>query len=246
VSEVRWVTALLDTPDAAAPASEQFWRDVTGTRLSPRHGSRQELVTLVPAQDDPYLKAQRVGRPVPGGLHLDLHTDDVPGLAVRAQDLGATTHHHLLGAVACGSPGGLSFCLVPHPGRRRPPAHPWPGGASVVDQVVPGHRARGVRRGVRVLGGADRLDPTTGDHVDEFTRLVRPDQVPLAFLLQRLDDEAPAVSAHLDLAADDRGSETARHEALGARVLRRTEGWTVLEDPTGRVYCITARSPGDV
>lgn len=243
---VSWVTAMLDTPDAAAERSERFWLEVTGTRLSPRRGPRHEFATLLPAEGDPYLKVQRVGRPVPGGLHLDLHTDDVRGTAERVQRLGGTTHHDVLGFVVCGSPSGLSFCLVAHPGRRRPPPQRWPGGASTVDQVcldVPPSAYDAECRFWADLTGWSLTDE--GRH-DEFRRLVRPDGIPLAFLLQRLDDEAPSTSAHLDLAADDREAETARHEDLGARVVRRTDGWTVLEDPTGRAYCITARRPGDV
>ncbi len=38
----------------------------------------------------------------------------------------------------------------------------------------------------------------------EFERLPSPATVPLAFLLQRLADEQPAATAHLDLSCDDR------------------------------------------
>jgi hypothetical protein len=70
--------------------------------------------------------------------------------------------------------------------------------------------------------------------------------MPLAFLLQRLADEQPTVTAHLDLACDDRDGESARQQSLGADVVRRTPGWTVMRDPAGRLYCNTGRKPGDV
>ena len=49
----------------------------------------------------------------------------------------------------------------------------------------------------------------------EFDRLLRPPGVPLAFLLQRLADEQPGVTAHLDVACDDREAETARQQGAG-------------------------------
>ena len=48
---------------------------------------------------------------------------------------------------------------------------------------------------------------------------------------------------HLDLASEDREAEVARHVELGGRVLRSTEHWTTLLDPSGRAYCVTRRSP---
>jgi hypothetical protein len=35
--------------------------------------------------------------------------------------------------------------------------------------------------------------------------------------------------------------ETARHQDLGARAVRRTPHWTTLRDPAGRGYCLTRR-----
>ena len=77
----------------------------------------------------------------------------------------------------------------------------------------------------------------------EFARLHPPDEQPLRWLLQRLDDEPGAVGAHLDLCCDDRAAEQARHEALGATLVRRHEHWTVMTDPVGTTYCITRRKP---
>jgi hypothetical protein len=64
-------------------------------------------------------------------------------------------------------------------------------------------------------------------------------------LLQRLDDEQEAVTAHLDWSASDPEAEVAAHVAAGAEVQRRFQGWTVLRDPAGLPYCITHRRPGD-
>ncbi|QWZ08402.1 VOC family protein [Nocardioides panacis] len=183
--------------------------------------------------------------PVPGGLHLDLHTEDVPGLAARVDALGGSTSPHALGYVVCGSPGGLTFCLVGHPGGRRPPPQAWPGGRSLVDQVcldVPPTRYDAECAFWSDLTGW----PLTATGGREFRRLGRPAGIPLAVLIQRLDDEQPGVTAHLDLACDDRDAEAARHQALGAVLVRRCDGWTVLRDPAGRTYCATRRAPGEV
>jgi hypothetical protein len=242
---IGWVTAFLDSPPETERASEEFWLGVTGCRPSPPRGPRHEFTTLLPPEGDPFLKVQRIVQSIPGGMHLDLHTDDVRGLADRVAQLGGTTSHHVLGYVVCGSPGGLTFCLVGHPGRRRPPPQGWRGGRSLVDQVcldIPPSRFDEECAFWAALTGWDEV-PAGGA---EFWRLGRPAGLPLAFLLQRLDDEQPTVTAHLDLCCDDRDAETARHEALGAALLRRHEGFTVLRDPAGRAYCVTGRRPGDV
>jgi hypothetical protein len=242
---IGWVTAFLDSPPETARATEEFWLAVTGTRPSPRRGPRDEFATLIPAAGDPYLKVQQVGQSVPGGMHLDLHTEDVRALAERVDELGGRTSHHVLGYVICGSPGGLTFCLVGHPGRRRPPSQDWPGGRSAVDQVcldIPPSRYEEECTFWQQLTGWDRASASGR----EFRRLARPPGVPLAFLLQRLDDEQPTVTAHLDLACDDRDAETSRQQALGAEQVRRTDGFTVMRDPAGRAYCNTGRAPGAV
>jgi GNAT superfamily N-acetyltransferase len=76
----------------------------------------------------------------------------------------------------------------------------------------------------------------------EFSRLTSPVGQPYRFLLQRLDEPAARVSAHLDLAADSWTREASRHRDLGATT--RTEGdrWIVMQDPSERTYCITRRA----
>jgi hypothetical protein len=241
MSRVRWVTAFLDTDEERAPAVERFWCAVTGSVLSARRGGRQEFATMQPTDGDAYLRVQTVVQSPPGGLHLDLHTDDLTGLAARAEGLGASASYHELGYVVLGSPGGMTFCVVGHPGARRPPPVLWPGGRSLVDQVcldIPPSGFEAEQRFWRELTGwphTQRADDS------EFARLGRPDGMPLQLLLQRLDDEQPVVTAHLDLACDDRDAEVRRHLDLGATLVRRTDGWTTLRDPSGREYCITRR-----
>lgn len=242
---IRWVTAFLDSPSETAGASEAFWLGVTGGQLSTQRGERAEFATILPPDGDPFIKVQRVVQSSPGAMHLDLHSDEVPALAALVERLGGTTSYHKLGYVVCGSPGGLTFCLVGHPGHHRASPLELDGGCSLVDQVCldipPSQHDAEVRFWCHLTGWTlvDLPSP-------EFQRLRRPAGVPLAFLLQLLDEEQPTVTAHLDLACDDRDHEVDRHVGLGAEMVRRTDGFTVLRDPAGRRYCVTGRRPGDV
>ena len=68
--------------------------------------------------------------------------------------------------------------------------------------------------------------------------------MPLRLLLQRLtEDEPGGAHLHIDWACDDWDSETSRHVALGASVVRIMRYWTTLFDPAGLTYCVTARNP---
>lgn len=75
----------------------------------------------------------------------------------------------------------------------------------------------------------------------EFDVLDSPDGMPLRLLLQRSGSDTAGM--HPDLACDRRGAEVARHEGLGASVVRVTDWWTTLRDPAGREYCVTDRQP---
>ena len=237
--EVRWVTAFLDTAQEQAEQVESFWSRVTGYRLSPRRGEREEFASLLPADGDPQLKVQTVVQTPPGGLHVDLHTDDVPALAGRAQGLGASADDLDAGYVVCRSPGGMTFCVVDHPASRAATPASWPSGRSMVDQVcldIPPSRWEGECRFWADLTGWELVDV---DPQDEFRRLRRPDGMAIQLLLQRLDDEQSGVVGHLDLGSDDYLAEADRHLALGATEVRRTPHWVTLRDPSGRLYCVT-------
>jgi Glyoxalase-like domain len=242
--QVRWLTAFLDTAEEHAELAESFWSRVTGYHLSPRRGPRGEFASLLPADGDPHLKVQTVVQSPPGGLHLDVHTDDVRALAGRAEELGATASYLDQGYVVCGSPGGMTFCVVDHPASRAAPPATWPGGRSKVDQVcldIPPSQWDDECRFWSELTGWELVDQ---DPDDEFRRLRRPEGLSLQLLLQRLDDEQSVVSGHLDLGADDYLAEAERHLVLGATEVRRTPHWVTLLDPSGRVYCAT-RHPVD-
>lgn len=241
MSGVGWVTAFIDTDEDRAPDVERFWCAVTGSLLSARRGDRDEFATLLPPDGDPFLRTQTVVQSPPGGMHLDLHTHRVDDLAARAEGLGAEASYHESGYVVLGSPGGMTFCIVGHPGGQRPGPVPWTGGRSLVDQVCldipPSRFDAEVTFWAELSGWAQ----TQKADQSEFARLARGDGLPLQLLLQRLDDEQPVVTAHLDLACDHRDAEVDRHVALGASLVRRACGWTTLRDPSGREYCVTDR-----
>ena len=242
--EVRWVTAFLDTVHEHAERTESFWSRVTGYPLSPRRGDREEFASLLPADGDPHLNVQTVDQSAPGGLHVDLHTDDVRALAARAEELGGNASYLDAGYVVCGSPGGMTFCVVPHPGSRAATPAEWPGGRSMVDQVcldIPPSLWEQECRFWADLTGWELVDQNPDD---EFRRLRRPEGLAIQFLLQRLDDEEPMVVGHLDLGSDDYLAETDRHRALGATEVRRTPHWVTLRDPSGRLYCVTSHPVG--
>lgn len=237
-----WTSAFLDLAADAHARGLAFWTAVTGWSVSPVRGEAGEFVTLLPPTGDDHLRVQRLasGR---SRLHLDLHVDDPRAAADHAVSLGAREVADV-GYVVLRSPGGFPFCLVTHPASTPAPASTWPGGhRSAVDQVcldVPAELHDRELTFWHALTGRALIG--SPGH-PEFHRLRRPDGEPLHLLVQRLDEPLGEVRAHLDLAASDVGAETARHEALGARVVATFDGWTVLTDPTGAAYCITGRMP---
>ena len=59
----------------------------------------------------------------------------------------------------------------------------------------------------------------------------------VAFELQRTGAGTPP-RIHLDLETDDVAAEVARLEQLGASVTERADGWVVMADPGGMVFCV--------
>jgi hypothetical protein len=243
---VGWVSVFLDVPGDQLDACADFWAAATGSRRGDPEGDHGEFLPLVPDRGDPCLWLQRTSDG-PVGCHPDLYVDDVDAAATQVVDLGAAVTRAGTGLVTLTSPGGLPFCLVTHRDQVERPEPVGPSGArSVVDQVcldIPADRFEAEAGFWSAWTGWPRVDRRAGS---EFERLVRPGGIPYAFLLQRLDDDQPAVTAHLDLATEDRDATTRRHVALGAEPVRRTDEWTVMRDPAGVTYCNTVRRPGAV
>jgi len=244
---IRWVWVFLDLPEDGFEESVGFWRAVTRTAVSPWRGDHDEFATLLPAQGDPWVKVQRVGGP--GGLHVDLDVDG-PLEAARehALSLGATVVAEWqdqggLEVVVCRSPGGFAFCLTRWSADEHRQGQVREGQQSLLDQVCldipPSRYAAEVAFWSELTGwGVEPQDSR------EFERLAWPRELPVRFLLQRLDAEGDGVvQGHADLACVDRYAESARHVALGATLVGPGRGWVVLRSPSGHRYCCTGRHP---
>ena len=243
--QIRWLTAFIDRPAATFDDTIAFWLAVTGSTLSARRGEDGQFATLVAQDGDAHLRVQRVADG-PGGSHLDLHVDDVPGATDEAIAAGATIVHREDGLTILRSPGGLTFCLVRDSGERaraRPRTEPGTG-AFLVDQLcvdIP-HAAYDVECAfwARLTGWPFRHYRPVHE---EFGRLGVPDDLPVKLLLQRRDDDDGPARCHLDIASEDRDALVAWMVAQGAREVVRRELWTVMTDPAGIEFCVTRRDP---
>lgn len=245
-----WTTLFLDLPADGFNPGVAFWRAVTGSGLSAARGGSGQFATLLPPAGDAYLRVQRVDGG-PGGVHLDLHldaatTDATADAAAEAIALGAVERFREPGLVVLESPGGFGFCLVHRHGERAvPPPLEHPGaGTSRADQLcldVPGELYDAECAFWSALTGWELRRGA----LPTFTSLLRPDGIPVRLLLQRREESAPGdrVTGHVDLACTDRAGLADVHVAAGAAVVSVNPFWTVLRDPTGRLYCLTDRNP---
>jgi predicted enzyme related to lactoylglutathione lyase len=242
---VFWVTAFLDFPADEFDSEVAFWSDVTGYAVSPARGDNAEFATLMPPNGDAFLRVQRLADG-PSRIHVDLHVDDPPTAAHRAAELGAEVvgRPHPGHVAVLTSPGGFTFCFVREPAAVRPLPAIWAGDNwSIFDQVcldIPADRYETECAFWSALTGWElRRSPVA----EEFGFVVRPREIPIRILLQRLGDPDGRVRAHPDLACSDRPTETGRHVGLGAELVRVYERWTVLRSPAGSAYCLTDRNP---
>jgi hypothetical protein len=89
----------------------------------------------------------------------------------------------------------------------------------------------------------------TGQAMTRFTR--HPEYhgaelpgVGMGMLIQRLGDGESRV--HLDIHTDDLDAEVARLERLGAERVREVNGWWVMRDPAGLLFCVIPDRPGSL
>jgi hypothetical protein len=244
VSQVAWLSVFADVPVDRLERAQRFWECATATSAGTPSGAHGEFVPLEPERGDRYLWLQRVERDTTG-WHPDLHVRDLDRAVARARDCGARIVRAAEVLVALATPAGQPFCLVREedPARERPPAPAWDGRRSVADQLcldIPAGTYESETAFWRALTGGQ---PSTSGR-PEFQRLRPPGELPVQFLLQRLGaDDGGVARAHLDMSADDPAAEVARHQSLGATVVRETDGWTTLVDPVGLTYCVTHRTP---
>ena len=230
VVPVRWLTVFLDFPAGSFGAGVAFWREVTGSTLSPFRGAAEEFATLLPPSGDAYLRVQRTADGS-GGHHIDLHVDpalaSVDQAAGAAVALGATIRHREEGLVISSSPGGFTFCLVRWHGEDTVPGPVRldGAGASRVDQIwldVPARSFERERSFWTALTGWDGQDGA---------RSVR-----LGF--ERSDGAGP-VTGRLGFSCTDPARLAVRHAAAGARIVAVLPHQTEMADPVGRRYLLS-------
>lgn len=241
---VAWLSVFADVPADRFDIAQAFWEAVTGTSAGSAAGPHGEFVPLLPPDGDRYLWLQRVEQG--GGWHPGLHVRDLGRAVDAATECGAEIVRATDELVVLGTPGGQPWCLVAEnsPGRKRPPAPSWHGRRSLADQLCLDIPAAGYETETAFWAALTGWPQSAGGRA-EFRRLNPPGELPVQFLLQRLGGaDGGGARAHLDMSADDPRAEVARHESLGARTVRITDGWTVMADPAGLTYCVTHRRPG--
>ncbi|HEY1699997.1 MAG TPA: VOC family protein [Trebonia sp.] len=254
---VRWLTIFFDFPGAGFERGAAFWREVTGSGLSPFRGPGGEFATLLPPDGDAYLRVQRIHEG-PARNHLDLHVDltagpgegtasrdpmrALDGAAAEAVALGATVSYREPGEVIIAdSPGGFTFCLVPWDGDTAVPAplRAGDGATSRVAQLTLDIPGDGFERETafwsKLTSGTLKPSPVPG-----YVFLDKTPGLPVGLLFQRRERSAPGdrVTAHVDVPSTGRDQVIAQHIAAGARVAAQRDRWTVMTDPLGRPYCL--------
>jgi Glyoxalase-like domain len=63
-------------------------------------------------------------------------------------------------------------------------------------------------------------------------------------LVQRLEEGPSRV--HLDIHTDDLEAEVARLEGLGAERVRQVQGWWIMRDPAGLLFCVVPDPAGSL
>jgi Glyoxalase-like domain len=255
--EIRWLYAFIDRPASAYSTACDFWAEATGTRLSPFRGEHDQFTTLLPPHGDAHLKVQALQAAGDvGGVHMDLSMDDVEAATTTAVDLGSSVTYAEPGFSVLRSPGGFQYCLVEWEGEsERAAVFVAPDGSrSRLDQVCLDVAPELLDREVEFWHAMTGWPPRQGS-LPEFQVLKPPGNLPIRILIQRLGGNEPAlqrqpppqpppVTAHVDLACGtDIDAVAARHETLGATIVARRGHWTVMRDPAGSTYCLTARDP---
>jgi hypothetical protein len=242
VASPTWMTLFLDVPADRWPAGVEFWVTVTDSDVSPTRGENDQFVTLLPPQGHPWLKMQAIAE-TDARVHLDLDHPDRQAAMEQSHRLGAKQAWSYEGVAVMRSPGGILYC---HTIREESdgPRIDRTGVDAIADQVcldIPPSLWDVEVEFWRALTGR----PLETGRRPEFAFLGDPDPSgPPRILLQRLDDDAPRATAHLDFAVRDRQAQIRHHESLGARRIDDFERWTQMRAPSGHVYCLTDRDPG--
>ncbi len=244
--EVKWLTAFIDRTADSIDVAREFWATASDSTLSPWRGAHHEFATLQPTDGDAHLRLQRIDAG-DNGVHLDLHVNDVAAATDEAIACGAARVSNPSGVATMQSPGGMTFCIVTHRGedtlsvgRRIDDAE------FVVDQLcidVPAALWPNELRFWQQLTGwtfvRSAAHPELGWLAPEWAA----DRRALRLIVQRTGDETSVVGCHLDIAARNVAAVVSYLESVGATAVAGLDGWSVMRDPTGVEFCVTARDP---
>ncbi len=114
---------------------------------------------------------------------------------------------------------------------------------SRVGVVLIDHPASSAGAALSFWAGATGAEPVQSTGMPEYSSLGRAGG--LNFEVQTLADQTPA-RVHLDIETDDVEAEVARLEDLGGIVSDRRDGWTIMHDPGGLVFCVVPVQTGEV
>jgi hypothetical protein len=238
----QWLHVFIDIRADVAEASATFWSTALGWELGEHWPGHPEFRSFEPPTGDAYIH-QQVGDHGPR-IHFDLEIADEAEMQ-QLVELGATLVGEGAGWYPMASPGGLPFCLVQGRDHIRPLPVQWDGHRSRLVQVCVDSPAQLHEQEVAFWRSALdwRWAPSSGDPF--IGKLYPPPGSSVQLLFQRLgeDDPGTAVRAHIDLGTDDCEADAQRLIQRGATFVGPGDGWIVLRDPTGMVFCTTGNSP---
>ena len=108
--------------------------------------------------------------------------------------------------------------------------------------VLIDHPASDWERALAFWAGVQGVEPTQPDEDAEYRSLGSIGSVGLES--QRVG-EGTTARVHLDIETDDLAAEVARVVALGASVLEERDGYTIMLDPGGLVFCVVPVQTGE-
>lgn len=234
---VLWIRAFARHPETSWDTTVGFWSRVTGTKPVSDGPDAVRLLPTAGAWNLALVRATTAPE-----ISVDVIVDDVETAVLRALNLGATA---VTGDRNRGrSPGGLPF-RIHEPddgGITAPPILEHANGSySSLDQICVDVGPSDWDHEVEFWEGICGRDAQVAAR-PEYMWIKGPDGRSFRLLLQRLDRQRPT-SAHLDFACSDVAAVHEAHLAAGARSGDEFPWWTVMYDPSGTAYCLTARDP---
>ncbi len=244
MTEIKWLNAVIDIPADRFDEVGEFWVQLTNSTRGEVHPDHDEFVHLLPESGDMHLELQRINSGPPG-VHLDLVVarNDIDALTDKAVRLGARLVSKPGHAVLT-TPGGVTFCIVPGSteSERAPVIDAdYP---HAVDQIcldIPHEHFEADVEFWTALTGWEANEPM----FPQFRSFAQPEHLPLRILLQQLgQDDQGGPRAHLDISSGSHIADIVpAHQAAGAEVVEEHKYWSILNDPSGQHYCLTARPP---